>query len=49
MRLMTSQLLNPCCFTHLVISDVQLQSLVVLMTKVFHVNSCHFNLVILFN
>jgi hypothetical protein len=35
MQLMTSELLNPCHFTHLVAKDVQLQSLVVLMTKIF--------------
>jgi len=34
MQLMINQLLNPCCFTHLVARDVQLQSLVVLMTRI---------------
>jgi hypothetical protein len=35
MHLMTSELLNPCCFTHLVTKDIQLQSLVILTTKIF--------------
>jgi hypothetical protein len=34
MQLMTSELLNPCRFTHLVTRDVQLQNLVILTTKI---------------
>jgi hypothetical protein len=40
MQLVISELLNPCCFTHLVIRDVKLQSLVVLTIKIFK-NSCN--------
>jgi hypothetical protein len=43
---MTSELLNPCHFTHLVAMDVNLQNPIVLMTKIlkFYYNakfSCH--------
>jgi hypothetical protein len=31
---MISELLNPCCFTHLIAMDIQLQSLVVLTIKI---------------
>jgi hypothetical protein len=46
MQLVTSELLNPCHFTHLMVEDVELQSPVVLMTKIliFFYNSeipCH--------
>jgi hypothetical protein len=34
MHLVINELLNPCCFTHLFVRDVQLQSLVVLMTMI---------------
>jgi hypothetical protein len=36
MHLVTSELLNPCCFTHLVTKDIQLQSLVILTTKILN-------------
>ncbi len=32
---MTNELLNPCCFTHLVAKNVQLQSLIILMINIF--------------
>jgi hypothetical protein len=35
MQLVTSELLNPCLFTHLVVKDVQLYIEVILMTKIF--------------
>jgi hypothetical protein len=35
-QLVTIELLNPCCFTHLVTRDVQLQSLVILTTWSVH-------------
>jgi hypothetical protein len=41
---MTSELLNPCHFTHLVAKDIQLQSLVVLTIKILkfsHNNEIH--------
>jgi hypothetical protein len=46
MGLVTIELLNPCCFTHLVARDIQLQSTFVLMIKIlnFYYNneiSCH--------
>jgi len=34
MQLPTSELLNPCRFTHLVAKDIQLQSLFVLTTTI---------------
>ncbi len=34
MQLMTNELLNPCHFIHLVAWDIQLQNLVILMTKI---------------
>jgi hypothetical protein len=34
MQLVINELLNPCHFTHLVARDVQLQTLVVLMTRI---------------
>jgi hypothetical protein len=47
MRLMISRLLNPCYFTHLVTRGIELQSLVVLMTKIFLISCnneirCHY-------
>jgi len=36
MQLVTSKLLNPCHFTHLVARDVQLQSPVVLMIRILN-------------
>jgi hypothetical protein len=35
MQLVTSELLNPCHFTHLIAWDVQLQSRIVLRTRIF--------------
>jgi hypothetical protein len=45
-QLMIHELLNPCCFIHLVTRDVQLQSSIVLMIRIlnFSYNSgipCH--------
>ncbi len=34
MQLVTNELLNPCCFTHLVTKDIQLQNPIVLMIKI---------------
>jgi hypothetical protein len=34
MRLVTSKLLNPRCFTHLVERDAQLQNLIILTIKI---------------
>jgi hypothetical protein len=40
MQLMTSELLNPCHFTHLVTNNVQLQNLVILMIRIL---KCSYN------
>jgi len=37
---MTSELLNPCHFTHFVTMNFNLQNLIVLMTKIF---KCSYN------
>jgi hypothetical protein len=34
MQLVISKLLNLCCFTHLITRDIELQSPIVLMTKI---------------
>jgi hypothetical protein len=49
MQLVIIELLNPCCFTHLVTSGIQLQNLIILTTKIlkFSYNNeipCHINL-----
>jgi hypothetical protein len=36
MQLVTSELLNPCCFTHSVTKDIELQSLIVLTIIIFY-------------
>jgi hypothetical protein len=46
MRLVIGELLSPCHFTHLVTRDIQLQNLVILMTRIFKFSynneiSCH--------
>jgi len=35
MQLVTSELLNLCCFIHFVTKDIHLQSLVILTTRIF--------------
>jgi hypothetical protein len=34
MQLVINELLNPCHFTHLITRDIQLQNLIILMTKI---------------
>jgi hypothetical protein len=44
MQLVTSELLNRCQFTHLVTRDIQLQSPIILTSKIFFHNNeipCH--------